>query len=141
MTGLKTIILLVSMLLAMSSTSPFGNTNIKALFEQVSPICSPSDPVETKTYTEFLPLDNEICRTFGHEKGTLLGVYEDTRNIDSDKYCYYGADVVTYLCQRCNVQFTDKQNEYYALHDREYSVPGEETGDFRCRSCGYEVHR
>ena len=95
----------------------------------------------TKTDTEFLPLDNEICHAYGHEKGTYLGTYEDKMNIDSDKYCYYGVDVITYLCQRCNAQLTDEQGEYYALHDKEYSCPGEETGDFRCRSCGYEGHQ
>ena len=137
MNGIKTIILLASMLLTMSSAPFSGNINIKMLFEQLSPSYSAS-VAEEKAVTEFLPIDNDICRTYGHEKGTYLGTYEDTRNIDSGKYCYYGVDVITYLCQRCNAQFTVEQGEYYALHDKEYSCPGETAGDFRCRSCGYE---
>lgn len=80
---------------------------------------------------------NIICSISGHKKGTFLGATTDNTNIDINKYCYYRVTIHTYLCERCNAQFTDSQAPVYAVHDKEYSYQGTTIRGFYCKTCGY----
>lgn len=80
---------------------------------------------------------NVLCDVLGHTKGTLLGMHTDATNPDINTYCYYRVTVLTYLCGRCNTQFTVSQSPVYAVHDKEYSYQGTTIRGFQCRLCGY----